>query len=76
MATDATTYRFLVEGMHCASCGLLIDDDLTDLDGVLDTRTSVRTGTSTVVLDPDRCDPDTVIRTITALGYRAILETP
>lgn len=69
--TTKVTYTFRVEGMHCASCGLLIDDDLTDLDGVLDTRTSVRTSTSTVVLDPERCNPDAVIAAITALGYQA-----
>ncbi len=38
MAT--ATYTFRVEGMHCGSCALLIDDALEDLPGVRSTLTS------------------------------------
>jgi cation transport ATPase len=34
------TYTFRVEGMHCGSCALLIDDALEDLPGVRSTLTS------------------------------------
>ncbi|MFB9556920.1 heavy metal-associated domain-containing protein [Streptomyces roseoviridis] len=37
-----------VEGMHCTSCGLLIDDELEEIPGVSSARTDVRTGRSTV----------------------------
>jgi Cu+-exporting ATPase len=32
---------FMVEGMHCASCGLLIDDVVEELPGVSASRTDV-----------------------------------
>jgi copper chaperone len=46
MAT--TTYVFQVEGMHCGSCALLIDDTLEDLPGVHNTQTTMKQGRSTV----------------------------
>jgi Cu+-exporting ATPase len=42
---------FAVGGMHCGSCGMLIDDTLADLDGVLTSTTSFRTRTSVVEVD-------------------------
>lgn len=60
-----------VEGMHCASCGMLIDDALEDLDGVTRAQTSVREGRTTVRFDPTRCSLDDVIAEVTATGYTA-----
>ncbi|MFE1788723.1 heavy-metal-associated domain-containing protein [Streptomyces sp. NPDC059525] len=40
-----------VEGMHCASCGLLIDDELEDLAGVRSAATDMRAGRSVVLLE-------------------------
>jgi copper chaperone len=68
------TYTFTVDGMHCASCGLLIDDALEDLDGVASSATSLRTGRANVEVDPARCGPDAVIAAIAAVGYSAHLE--
>jgi copper chaperone len=70
------TYTFTVTGMHCASCGLLIDDSLEDLDGVVVAATNVRAGRTTVTLDPDRCGPEQVIAEIGAAGeYTAQWDT-
>ncbi|WP_256363269.1 cation transporter [Streptomyces sp. TRM70350] len=41
----------LVEGMHCSSCGLLIDDELEDIPGVRFAATDVKTGRTTVRLE-------------------------
>jgi copper chaperone CopZ len=73
---DTVTYTFTVEGMHCGSCGLLIDDELDELDGVVRTTTSVRAGRSTVEVDPTRCAPDDIVEAIAAAGYTARRETP
>ncbi|WP_405137755.1 cation transporter [Nocardia sp. NBC_01388] len=51
-----TTYVFLVDGMHCGSCALLIDDALDDLAGVRGTETSKKTGLT-------RADLDTTVTT-------------
>ncbi|CRK55265.1 Heavy metal transport/detoxification protein [Alloactinosynnema sp. L-07] len=67
----ATTHVFRVEGMHCGSCALLIDDALEDLPGVRSTQTTIKQARSTVELDADRSSPQDVIRVIEELGYRA-----
>jgi len=69
----AETYTFRVEGMHCGSCGALIDDVVQDLDGVIRARTDVPTGTSTVQADPARCRPEQVVAAIAEAGYQARL---
>ena len=69
MAT--TTHVFRVEGMHCGSCALLIDDTLEDLPGVHSTQTTMKQGRSTVELDASQSSPADVIAAIEELGYHA-----
>ncbi|MBQ0897030.1 heavy-metal-associated domain-containing protein [Micromonospora sp. U56] len=71
---QTVTRTFTVEGMHCASCGMLIDDALEDLDGVTSSATSLRAGQAKVDLDPERCTPDDVIAAIAEAGYTARLD--
>ncbi|MFC7245288.1 cation transporter [Catellatospora aurea] len=69
----SATYVFAVTGMHCASCGLLIDETLEDeVPGVQRAETSVRKG-RTVVTSDDSLDPAVIAATITAAGYQAVL---
>ena len=59
-----------VTGMHCGSCGMLIDDAPEDLPGVQQARTNVRRG-------PTRIDHDgkvsaaKLIKIVSSLGYQA-----
>ena len=71
---DTITYTFVVSGMHCASCGLLIDETLEELSGVHRAQTSVRAGRTMVDADPAVADPDTLAAAITAAGYPATLQ--
>ena len=71
MTTTACT--FSVTGMHCASCGMLIDDTVEDLAGVRSSTTSLRSGQATVQLDPARCRPADVVAAIAEAGYTARL---
>jgi copper chaperone CopZ len=66
-----TTHTFRVEGMHCGSCALLIDDTLSDLPGVRGTQTTVKPSRSTVELEATQTNPEDVITAIVTLGYRA-----
>ncbi|MCP3821614.1 cation transporter [Streptomyces sp. A3M-1-3] len=50
-ADTAPQVVLLIEGMHCNSCGLIIDDELEDLPGVRSAATDVRTGRSVVLLE-------------------------
>lgn len=66
-----STHIFRVDGMHCASCPLLIDDTLEDLPGVSQSQTALKAGRATVQLDITRTNPQQVIDAITGLGYTA-----
>lgn len=70
-----TTFHLRVDGMHCASCGLLIDETLEELPGVRASQTSVRTGRTTVVASG--IGPAELVAAIGEAGYTAMpLDTP
>jgi copper chaperone len=71
---STSTHIFRVDGMHCGSCSLLIDDALEDLPGVSGSHTEVKAGRSTVQLDTSLTDTREVIDTITGLGYAASVQ--
>lgn len=68
-----TTLTFAVTGMHCASCGLLIDDAVEDLDGVDSCQTDSRRGRATVRADPAVITVEAIAGAITDAGYHAEL---
>lgn len=70
-----STHVFRIDGMHCGSCSLLIDDTLEDLPGVSRSQTALTSRRSTVHLDTAVTDPQQVIDAITDLGYTAALQT-
>ena len=63
-----------VEGMHCGSCGLTIDDAIEEVPGVSRATTSFRTGLSQVLL-ADGAERDAVVAqvldAVAEAGYRA-----
>ena len=61
---------FEITGMHCASCGLLIDDAVEDVTGVTASTTNLRTRT-TIVQTADASITHQVIEAIAAAGYTA-----
>ena len=67
----ASTYTFHIDGMHCPSCSLLIDDTLQDLPGVVISTTSYKQQLTAVQLGSGGATPDEVAAAISALGYRA-----
>ena len=69
-----TTYSFTVTGMHCGSCGVLIDDALEETAGVRQARTIVRARRTVVEVDAAHADVDTLIAVISTLGYTAHLD--
>lgn len=70
--TERITLTFDVTGMHCASCGLLIDDVLEDLDGVHRSDTDSRRGRTVVVAEPATATSE-IVAAITEAGYHAEL---
>jgi copper chaperone len=70
-----STHVFQIDGMHCGSCSLLIDDTLEDLPGVSRSHTELKARRSTVQLDTAVIDAQQVIDAITDLGYTAAVQT-
>ncbi len=67
------TLSFTVTGMHCNSCGLLIDDSVEELPGVQSSTTDVARGICTVTLADDApTGPAEVTAAITEAGYTAV----
>lgn len=69
------TLTINVAGMHCASCGLLIDDALLDLDGVITSVTDTRSGICLVSAEP-RVSDAAVLAAIADAGYTGALARP
>lgn len=61
----------VVTGMHCASCGLLIDETMEELPGVVSSSTDLRRETTTVEYDPAQTTLTTIAAEIVGLGYTA-----
>lgn len=59
-----------VTGMHCNSCGMLIDDALEELSGVRHARTNVRKGLTRVDHD-GKVSAAKLIKVVSGLGYQA-----
>ncbi|WP_051814678.1 cation transporter [Streptomyces iakyrus] len=58
-----------VEGMHCSSCGLSIDDELEEVPGVRSARTDVRSGRSTIRLEEEATvDTDALVAAVRRAG--------
>lgn len=64
--------RFKIEGMHCASCTLIIDMDLDDLDGVKSSKTSYAKMETNIEFDPAKVTDDLILQTIKKSGYTAV----
>ncbi|WTX93304.1 heavy-metal-associated domain-containing protein (plasmid) [Streptomyces sp. NBC_00637] len=64
-----------IEGMHCTSCGLLIDDELEELPGVRSAGTDFRTQRTTVRLEETAAvDADALVSAVARAGdYKARL---
>lgn len=70
MTTSAPTRTLTVEitGMHCASCGILVDDCLEDVEGVVTSQTSTRTNRCVAVVTDEVTDAD-VLAAVAEAGY-------
>ncbi len=59
-----------ISGMHCVSCGLNIDGELEDLEGVVEATTSYAKASTKVIYDPKVIDEATIRKTIEKTGYQ------
>lgn len=60
-----------ITGMHCASCALIIENNLKKLPGVKSANVNFATQKSSVQFDCDECDDKKVIEAVKKSGYKA-----
>ena len=72
--TASVALTFAVTGMHCNSCGVLVDDAIEELEGVERSDTDSRRGRTIVRADPTRISADAIVDAIRDVGYGASLE--
>ena len=69
MAEVTTTLE--TSGMHCQSCAMLIEMNVSDLAGVSSVKADYATGETAVTYDPDQVDVDAIVEEIAKAGYGA-----
>lgn len=67
--------QWRIGGMHCAACGITIEEALKRQPGVLDARVSVAGGCATVRWDAARTRASAIARAVHAAGYEAAPDT-
>lgn len=67
-----TKQRLAIKGMHCGSCAMNIDEELEELDGVDEAKTSYRRQATEVVFDETRTNLDVIQDAIRRLGYEPV----
>lgn len=62
---------YTVEGMHCASCAMMIESDLEDI-GVQATCSYAKQ-TLEVEFDPNKTKEESIVKTVADAGYKITL---
>lgn len=62
---------FRSQELSCPSCVAKIEKALNALEGVQQARVFFNTGRIEVEHDPEKVDPDTIVRSIRSVGYEA-----
>jgi copper chaperone CopZ len=70
MSTRTVTVE--ITGMHCASCGILVDDCMEDVDGVVTAQTDLRSGRCVAVVADTVSDAE-VLAAVVEAGYTGII---
>jgi heavy metal translocating P-type ATPase len=71
LAAGARRETLRVNGMWCASCGLVLEDALMALPGVLDAEASYAASLARVTWDPEGATLESITDRISLLGYSA-----
>ncbi len=67
-----TKKKFKVEGMHCTSCALSIDEELEEVLGVRRSKTSYARQISEVEFDERQVNDTGILQAISKAGYKAV----
>src|SRR6266699_3754123 len=67
---------FDLEGMTCASCAMRIEKGLKKVPGVLEASVNLASEQASVTYDPTRTAIEQMVRSVEAVGYKAIPQAP
>jgi len=70
---DIKNQKFNISGMHCASCALIIEDNLKKLPGIKNVNVSFATQKAKVEYVDNQCDNEKIIAAVKKSGYQASL---
>ncbi|MFA5987839.1 MAG: heavy metal translocating P-type ATPase [Candidatus Paceibacterota bacterium] len=65
---------FSVKGMHCASCVMVIEQSLKEVDGVSQAVVNLATEKATVTYDPLKVTEDKLSSAVSNVGYKAVID--
>ncbi|MEI6042920.1 MAG: cation transporter [Chloroflexota bacterium] len=65
-----TKKKFQIEGMHCTSCALLIDEELEEVKGVRRSKTSYAKQISEIEYDEEEVSEAKLVELIAQVGYK------
>jgi Cu+-exporting ATPase len=65
---------FSIKGMHCASCVLIIEKSLKNIEGVSEASVNLVTEKATVVYDSDKVTDDKLTSAVASAGYKAFVK--
>lgn len=64
-----TILNLKIEGMHCVSCGLNIDGELEETNGIISASTNYAKSTSRIEFDDSKVSAEKIKEIIQQLGY-------
>jgi Cu+-exporting ATPase len=67
-----TVITLKLNGLHCASCSLNIDDALEETKGVMKSSTNYGSQSSVIEYDPTKVDVKALRKIIEAQGYQVL----
>jgi copper chaperone CopZ len=67
--TTGTEVTLKINGMHCTSCALTIDDALEEVDGVIESKTNYAKSETHIVFDPTQVELSMLKEKVGELGY-------
>lgn len=66
--------NFIVKGMHCGSCEMLIKDELGEFKGLSNPIIDFKSGKGSINLDPSLSSEDDILTAVKAAGYTAEIQ--
>ncbi|MEK7595041.1 MAG: heavy metal translocating P-type ATPase [Patescibacteria group bacterium] len=69
-----TKKTILIKGMHCASCVKILEDSLSEVNGVKKANVNLATNKATVTYDPETVTDEKLCQAVSDAGYMAKLD--